>query len=752
MGNLTLNRIDYLTIGTGSFDNCTDFLNLTFDLIPNKVNCSDIGIPVAVTLQVGDEVGNLSTCTTTVIVHDESAPVAKCKDIDVYLDVSGKTTITKELINNNSYDNCGIRTMYIDKNKFDCSDVGKNRVELTLIDNFANMATCTSVVTVHDTIAPMLDCKDLILDIGVNDSAVISVADIDAGSFDACGIDSMWLDKYKFTCADTGVTNVTIYAVDVNRNQSECTATVTIKGNEPPVAMDDRIKTVMDKPIVLNFLKNDFDPNGKLDTTSLVINQNMIHHGKIKLDTIPGILTYTPDSGFIGTDTMRYSICDDGIPCGVLCDTALIVFTVTPSNEPPVAVADSFHAGCLPIAGMLLENDYDPDGDLIEMIVIPVTNPVHGTVTLKPDGTFTYTHNPGFIGIDSFRYEICDVNKYPLCSEATVYITTMIDTDCDGIPNIDDIDDDDDGILDVVEGNGKIDTDNDGLPDNLDIDSDNDGIVDNIEGQGEASGDYILPIGQDSNKNGWDDAYDPASGGYRFDPVDTDNDGIPDFRDLDSDGDHVPDNIEGHDLNADGKADRMRIFQDKDHDGLDDAYDSYDRMMGRLDTRNAVSSNSPLQDFDKDGIRDWRDIDDDNDEILTVDEDLNENNIYWDDDIDLDGHPEYLDIDNECELFVPEGFSPNGDGVHDNFKVYCMIGYPDAVMYIFDRDGHEIYRQEHYGNLDFWGTEAKAWWNGTSTSRWIPKTASGKVPPGSYIYVLVLDERRQEKGTVMVNY
>ena len=752
LGGLTLNRIDYLTIGTGSFDNCTDFMNLSFDLIPNSVDCSNIGVPVEVTLMVGDEVGNFSTCTTTVIVRDESLPVANCKDIDVYLDITGKVTITKEMVNNNSYDNCGIRTMYIDKNRFDCNDVGDNLVELTLIDNFANMASCTSVVTVHDTIPPSVICRDLILEIGANDSVMISVADIDAGSFDACGIDTLWINKVVFTCEDIGVTYDTLYAVDVNGNRSECVSRITVKGNEAPVATDDLVKTVMDKTIKFNFLQNDFDPNGKLDTTSLVLYQNMLNHGKLIPDTIPGSLTFVPDSGFVGSDTIKYSICDDSIPCGVMCDTAYIFFLVTPSNEAPVAVADSFHAGCLPIIGSLLDNDYDPDGDDLEITVIPEIYPLHGTVIIKPDGTFTYTHAPGFIGIDSMVYEICDVNKYPLCATATVYITTMPDNDCDGIPNIDDIDDDDDGILDTAEGNGKVDTDADGIYDSFDIDSDNDGIVDNIEGQGEDQGVYILPAGLDSNGNGWDDAYDPASGGYHFEPVDTDDDGIPDFRDSDSDGDHVPDYIEGHDANADGKPDRTRIYQDKDFDGLDDAWDSFDRLLGRLDTRNAISSNAPVQDFDKDGIRDWRDIDDDNDATNTVDEDLNEDGIYANDDIDLDGHPEYLDLDNECELFVPEAFSPNGDGIHDNFKVYCMIGYPDAIMIIFDRDGHEIYRQEHYGNLDYWGTEAKAWWDGTSDSRWIQRTASGKVPPGNYLYVLILDEKRQEKGTVMVNY
>ncbi|TXD53027.1 MULTISPECIES: T9SS type B sorting domain-containing protein [unclassified Polaribacter] len=55
------------------------------------------------------------------------------------------------------------------------------------------------------------------------------------------------------------------------------------------------------------------------------------------------------------------------------------------------------------------------------------------------------------------------------------------DFDDDGIANVIDLDDDNDGILDTLEGNGRIDTDKDGYPDNIDLDSDGDGCFDVIE-------------------------------------------------------------------------------------------------------------------------------------------------------------------------------------------------------------------------------------------------------------------------------
>lgn len=58
-----------------------------------------------------------------------------------------------------------------------------------------------------------------------------------------------------------------------------------------------------------------------------------------------------------------------------------------------------------------------------------------------------------------------------------------MDTDNDTVPDSLDLDDDNDGIVDLLEGDGLIDSDQDRIPDSLDIDSDNDGIPDMVEAQ-----------------------------------------------------------------------------------------------------------------------------------------------------------------------------------------------------------------------------------------------------------------------------
>ena len=113
---------------------------------------------------------------------------------------------------------------------------------------------------------------------------------------------------------------------------------------------------------------------------------------------------------------------------------------------------------------------------------------------------------------------------------------TVIDTDGDMIADGADLDADNDGILDALEGVG--DSDGDGIPNYLDLDSDNDGIPDNVEAQTTAG--YIAPgTFTDANMDGVNDVY---AGGLT--PVNTDGTDDPDYLDTDSDNEGGNDTAE----------------------------------------------------------------------------------------------------------------------------------------------------------------------------------------------------------------
>ena len=750
-GSVVLSDIELSTISSGSSDNCTAPEDLIISTSVTNFICTMVGDVQLVDVIVADLAGNQSICTANVIVKDTIPPTALCKDVVIYLDESGTANVSVSMINNNSFDNCEIDTMFVSDNNFTCVDTGDNLVTLTVVDAQAQISECTANVTVIDTIAPSVICKDITVQLDHNAYFKLEYSQILADSFDECGIDSFYVSQSEFSCDDIGTNYIELTAVDINGNESSCTAEVTIYGNIAPVAQNDTVYLVMNTSADISVADNDYDV--KTNIVSSTVSTNIPpQQGRAEVNPSTGVITYTPKPDFVGEDRLIYSICDDGIPCEPMCAEAAVIIYVLDVNQPPVAVNDTFSMTCFYfIDNFIIDSDHDPDSYIFYADTIPVQYPDNGTVTIEPNGTFTYSPEPNFVGVDSFIYRICDIGIPSLCDEATVFINVLEDTDCDGITDIDDIDDDNDGILDVDEGDRTIDTDGDGKYDSLDIDSDNDGIPDNIEWQTETDGEYIPPTGNDSNNNGWDDAYDTDSGGTYYNPVDTDGNSIPDYLDTDSDGDGVWDYIEGHDINADGIPDEIRLYVDSDNDGLDDAYDTFnDNSQQPSSPDNEIGSNAPLQDFDLDGIRDWRDVNDDGDEFATIDEDWNNDGDYSNDDMDLDGHPDYLDIDHDCELFIPDGFSPNDDGVHDFFQIYCIQRYPDAKMMIFNRAGHKLFEKDHYGNLDYWGTDQTAWWWGTSENRWT--LGSATLPAGNYVYILQLGNGETRTGTVMISY
>ncbi|MFY7970829.1 MAG: MopE-related protein, partial [Flavobacteriales bacterium] len=281
--------------------------------------------------------------------------------------------------------------------------------------------------------------------------------------------------------------------------------------------------------------------------------------------------------------------------------------------------------------------------------------------------------------------EVCDSIDNDCDTEIDEGLTAggCVDTDGDTVRDSEDIDDDNDGILDATElstalNNG--DTDGDGIPDIIDLDSDNDGIADVIEAGGtDPDSDGVIGTGPitDVNGDGLADVVEPNG----LNPADTDADGLPDFQDIESDGDGINDSDE---IDTDGDA------------------------IGPDDT-------------DGDGVPDYQDPDDDGDGLLTSVEYDFDGDGNGPDDCDYDGLPNYLDAD-QCELFFPEGFSPNGDGINDTYIIEGVQGGTEVSFEVFNRWGAVVYTANPYTND----------WDGTSNTG----SSTGDLPVGTYYYIV----------------
>jgi gliding motility-associated-like protein/uncharacterized repeat protein (TIGR01451 family) len=92
------------------------------------------------------------------------------------------------------------------------------------------------------------------------------------------------------------------------------------------------------------------------------------------------------------------------------------------------------------------------------------------------------------------------------------------------------------------------------------------------------------------------------------------------------------------------------------------------------------------------------------------------------------------------ELFIPEGFSPNGDGVNDMFVVRAIENYPHNTFTIFNRWGDKVYGASPYQST----------WDGKATTGL--RVGGDDLPVGTYFYTLDLgDGSKVLKGSIYLN-
>jgi hypothetical protein len=246
------------------------------------------GTSVPVTLSARDQSNNVSNCTFTVTLRDVTPPLARCKNITTNIGPSGFIKVLPSAVNNGSSDNCSF-TLLLTPSTFTCASIGLNTVTLQVTDAGGNTATCTARVTVRDNTGPNAKCKDATIFLNDQGQATLTVAQINNGSTDNCGIGSMSINKSLFNCSDISGTNpVTLTLTDVNGNSSHCISQVRVKDAiaPTPVCEDVTVKlnqggnvTVFPSALADNSFDNcsvwSYSPNVRVYTTAHIGNNNL---------------------------------------------------------------------------------------------------------------------------------------------------------------------------------------------------------------------------------------------------------------------------------------------------------------------------------------------------------------------------------------------------------------------------------------------------------------------------------------------
>lgn len=202
----------------------------------------------------------------------------------------------------------------------------------------------------------------------------------------SCGIDSF---SYRFRDDENLLSNIAFIYVDVS-----C-------ANLYPVSEADYLFTSESLPISVDLSANDLQTDGPSAAYSIL---TAPEHGSAGL-SLTGSLTYTPDPEFIGKDTLRYLLCDNGSP--QLCDTGWVYIKVDSMKSIPLANNDTafvIEKGSVIIN--ILQNDMDMRADLDPATVLITTATIEGTFSYNGDSLLTYTPFANSPGTHVFTYTV----------------------------------------------------------------------------------------------------------------------------------------------------------------------------------------------------------------------------------------------------------------------------------------------------------------------------------------------------------
>jgi VCBS repeat-containing protein len=233
--------------------------------------------------------------------------------------------------------------------------------------------------------------------------------------------------QYQPEAGYLGLDSFLYFANDGASDSMLAAVTISIgDGGPPPDAADDSFSVdedgVLGVALSDGVLANDTAADGLTLSSSLLAGPS---NGTLTLGE-DGSLTYVPNANFNGTDSFTYTATDSAGDSSV----ATATINVNPVNDKPTAANDAFATSedtslTVDAAGGLLTNDADVDGDTLTPTV--TSQPLHGTVTVNPDGSFSYTPEANYNGLDGFSYLVSDGTTTSDVASATITIGPVND-------------------------------------------------------------------------------------------------------------------------------------------------------------------------------------------------------------------------------------------------------------------------------------------------------------------------------------
>ncbi|MFK8296256.1 gliding motility-associated C-terminal domain-containing protein [Capnocytophaga canimorsus] len=214
-------------------------------------------------------------------------------------------------------------------------------------------------------------------------------------------------------------------------NPSNCkTTTVTVLVTASPIVANDDdytmypIYTTVGGTVSASVLVNDTIEGVEATLATVTISNPTTPNTNINIDPASGMVVVLPNTP-VGTYTLTYTICERGNPtnCSNQANVTVVVLDVPKASDDSATTEIN-----TPVVVNILENDQNiPAIGKVSVVSSPSQGSVQvndgGTPNDPSDDTVTYTPNLGFVGVDSFVYELCDAAGN--CASATVTIEVV---------------------------------------------------------------------------------------------------------------------------------------------------------------------------------------------------------------------------------------------------------------------------------------------------------------------------------------
>ncbi|NIK69490.1 Ig-like domain-containing protein [Paenibacillus sp. BK720] len=227
------------------------------------------------------------------------------------------------------------------------------------------------------------------------------------------GPDGKYATQLDFSALKYGTVTVSADTVSSDGNPAKTATDTTDKVNTAPVAEDASFSGDEDTTFNKSLSDKGSDIDGETITFSRVTGPS---NGSLTLNP-NGSFTYSPNANYNGPDSFTYKVNDGSLDS----NTATVDLTVKPVNDAPVAYDSSISAvENTPVGGTV--NGSDIDGDLLQYLEQDL--PQHGTLALDAiAGSYTYTPDQGFVGMDSFTFTANDAEVGSNKATVTINVT-----------------------------------------------------------------------------------------------------------------------------------------------------------------------------------------------------------------------------------------------------------------------------------------------------------------------------------------